>query len=786
MGCTSSKLDDLPAVALCRERCAFLDEAIHRRYALAEAHAAYLHSLKCVGLSLHRFFHQDLSDTTAGGPPSPVLNLPPNRKVDPEPSGSPAPAPVSVIPRSQSNSGHLEFNSDSEESGSEAEYLHHHLDNYSSIHPYGQFDYGDNETLGPFTYIHYMKNQATSTLVYEQRPTSPDTVQRAQFYSYNPNPYPYSDQNPSSYSSYNYGAFIASSSQTPPVLATSTASTSSKQPPPPPPPPPPPRGSAWEFINPFESYEEYYPPYTPSRNSKEEGIPDLEDEDHRPEILKEVLEDRKSADGVGSNNESKRIANDDDNVKETLEHERASVSTEDDSVEDEVHMVDEKVVKEEKPGDRENVNVHVFKARDDSEVVKEIEVQFERATECGNELAKILEVGKLPYNRKHAAYQGSSKMLNVIAPLSVASLQPSSTSRSAESSSVEMADPAYQDIDGDVGMGSKNLSSTLKKLYLWEKKLYEEIKIEEKMRVLHERKCRKLKHLDERGAEPHKVDTTRSLVHSLSTKIRIAIQVVDKISVKINKLRDEELWPQLYEFIQGSSRMWKSMLECHQSQCQAIGEAKQLDAISTRKHLRDAHLEATLQLEKELLNWTLKFSCWVSAQKHYVRALNEWLLKSLLYEPEETPDGIAPFSPGRIGAPPVFVSCNQWSQALERISEKEVLDSMRDLATSVFQLWERDKLEMGQRTMGRNDIEREDKKIHKEIEALDKRMGNSYLETGQVVYQSDTSTNRSLQLGLQHVFEAMERFATSSSRSYEELLQSIEEDRCAQEHEGVS
>ena len=71
------------------------------------------------------------------------------------------------------------------------------------------------------------------------------------------------------------------------------------------------------------------------------------------------------------------------------------------------------------------------------------------------------------------------------------------------------------------------------------------------MRVLHERKCRKLKRLDERGAEAHKIDATRTLVRSLSTKIRIAIQVVDKISVKINKLRDGELWPQLNEFIQG-------------------------------------------------------------------------------------------------------------------------------------------------------------------------------------------------------------------------------------------
>lgn len=71
------------------------------------------------------------------------------------------------------------------------------------------------------------------------------------------------------------------------------------------------------------------------------------------------------------------------------------------------------------------------------------------------------------------------------------------------------------------------------------------------MRVIHDRKCRKLKRLDERGAEAHKVDSTRTLIRSLSTKIRMSIQVVDKMSVTINKIRDEELWPQLNELIQG-------------------------------------------------------------------------------------------------------------------------------------------------------------------------------------------------------------------------------------------
>lgn len=63
----------------------------------------------------------------------------------------------------------------------------------------------------------------------------------------------------------------------------------------------------------------------------------------------------------------------------------------------------------------------------------------------------------------------SSKMLNVIAPsLSIVSSEAStSTSESAPS----------LNYDDTMGLSSTNLSSTLQKLLLWEKKLYEEVKV---------------------------------------------------------------------------------------------------------------------------------------------------------------------------------------------------------------------------------------------------------------------------------------------------------------------
>lgn len=811
MGCTSSKLDDLPAVALCRERCASLDEAMHQRYALAEAHFAYIHSLKGIGNSLHKFVEHELANSnhhyssSPGSPPPAKLNLPPQKKGDPD--GNHAVQGLKSAHSHSNSDTHLQFHSDSDSDDSSS--LHHSDNDHDPDHPSplhgsgGHYMETDQGPLGPygggFMRMNYMKNKATPSVVYEQRPLSPETVYQmgessssASYYPYNN--YMNANSNPYPYDGYpNYGAGIGGyyGGSAPPNYgamspAPAPAASSSK---PTPPPPSPPRASAWEFLNPFETEDKYYSQYTPSRDLREvreeEGIPDLEDEDYLHEVVKEVHGDQKFAGGGGKHSK----ADVDDKVVDepdvSLYQTRPSVSKESErGVEFDVHVVDKKVVDDEERS--KGGGGSGFKGRggfrDVFEVVREIDAQFQRASESGNEIAQMLEVGKLPYGRKHV----SSKMLHVVTP-SLSVSQPSTSKGAESSSSADKAGPAQLDFEEELRTRSRNLSSTLHKLYLWEKKLYNEVKAEEKMRVLHDRKCRKLMRLDERGAEAHKVDTTRTLIRSLSTKIRIAIQVVDKISVTINNIRDEELWPQLNELLHGLTRMWKCMLECHHIQCEVIREARGLGSIGSGKKHGDAHLEATLQFGRELLNWTFRFSTWISAQKGFVRALNNWLVKCLLYEPEETPDGIVPFSPGRLGAPPVFVICNQWSQAMDRLSEKEVVDSMRVFTMSVIQIWEQDKQEARQKMMANKDLERkvrnmdrEDQKMQKEIQAFDKKMvlvsgeNNSLSVSGHIVYQSDTS-NTSVQASLQRIFEAMERFTANSMKAYEELLQQSEE-----------
>ncbi|PPD90175.1 hypothetical protein GOBAR_DD12933 [Gossypium barbadense] len=121
MGCSSSKLDDLPAVALCRERCSFLDEAIQQGFALAEAYVAYTASLKLFGQSLNNFVDNDFGTSSGVLPPSPPSpNKLKSKAVDPIQVGSSSPKKdVISHHHSHSHSGsHLHFDSGSDEDDS--------------------------------------------------------------------------------------------------------------------------------------------------------------------------------------------------------------------------------------------------------------------------------------------------------------------------------------------------------------------------------------------------------------------------------------------------------------------------------------------------------------------------------------------------------------------------------------------------------------------------------------------------------------------------------------------
>ena len=732
MGCATSKLDDLPAVALCRDRCNFLEDAVQLRYDLADAHVAYMQSLTTIGVSLHRVFDH-------------VANHSDSKTKDDAVAAATACAGGSLGNRSGSDSSHLQFRSDSED------------DNDGSSESLKNNYVLEHETLGS---INYEKNHPAQSLAYYSFP------------DYGPNSYQYFDSS-TAYNGEMITGFFHAPSPSPLPASGGGYGSDSK------PPPSPPRNSAWDFLNLFdESYK--LQPYSPMLGS--EGVRD----EGKQEVAKE---ERKFDDGAGN---CSKVAEEEGQGR-NIGQSGTSASREDAVVECAAHTMEKR---ENGDSDKEPVEERSDSAtiaptgtqgvmRSVSEAMREIQVLFERASESGGGVSKMLEAGKLNYHPKSGVYQVSSKMLHVITPsLLVVSSQPST----------ENIGSIYLDLNEDMGMSSGNLSSTLKKLHMWEKKLYDEVKGEEKLRIMHERKCKQLKLFDEKGADAQKAETTQTLVQSISTKIRIAIDVVDKISITINKLRDEELWPQINELIHGFSGMWKAMLECLKSQSQAVSEANSLDAIICNGKLSDDYLEALIELKLELQNWNLRFTNWIDTQKGFVKVLNSWLLRCLLYEPEETPDGAVPISPTSVGAPPVFVFCNQWAEAMERFSAEEVVEAIQAFFTTVNQLLELHSVDLQQRMIADKDMERKvknlekkEQKMQKVMQAGEKKMTLEPGESGSLlpgvaVKQAQMINVGSLQSGLRQIFEAMERFTANLMQSYEELLVSIEDAKCAQEN----
>ncbi|CAN1268820.1 Protein ALTERED PHOSPHATE STARVATION RESPONSE 1 [Linum perenne] len=345
-------------------------------------------------------------------------------------------------------------------------------------------------------------------------------------------------------------------------------------------------------------------------------------------------------------------------------------------------------VESEKPNSSMNT-LSAHGTRDIEEVVKEIRDEFETATSYGKEIGFMLEVNKLPYQRQTT-------------PLKVLLLRILSMKAQAKSSVhissrvMKIAKMYSEQTVNEFDIHPVNLSSTLAKLYAWEKKLYKEVKEEERLRVIYEKECKRLKLLDDRGEESSKIEATQDSIRKLMTKLNVCVRAVDSISGKIHKLRDEELQPQITALIHGLIRMWRSMLRCHQKQFQAIMESK-VRSLKANTLQRDSGLKATLELEMELVEWCTRFNNWIKTQKSYVESLNGWLLRCIVQEPEETADGVAPFSPSRMGAPPIFVICNDWYEGMLRVSEKGVESAMLDFASNLQQLWERQDQEQRQR-----------------------------------------------------------------------------------------
>ncbi|CAA7395096.1 unnamed protein product [Spirodela intermedia] len=380
--------------------------------------------------------------------------------------------------------------------------------------------------------------------------------------------------------------------------------------------------------------------------------------------------------------------------------------------------------------------------------VKAIEHLFVQAAEHGGEVSRMLEVNKVWLSRSSQEKEPVQHAPRVITRNHLTSSPSSSSSNNPLGSASK--DNASDFID-EYSMISGNHSSTLERLYAWERKLHDEVEASELIRGAYDRKCDQLKREFSRGLNARVIDGTRAVAKDLHSQVRVAIHAVNSISKRIEKLRDEELQLQLLELVNGSSRMWNSMLECHRSQhCKISSDhpLKNSNASSESEPYRSAltHLLSEVNFFKSSLEK------WVNAQEAYVGALNGWLQSSIL-PPQQRFRGRRPavFSPRRALAPPIFVLCRDWLAAIISLPLKEVSDAIDTLISD-----------------SNGFIDQQAEEIRPTSKPRRSRTGEAEIP------KKEIPSLGFLQPRLTRIFDLLTKFAEESKKIYEDIKQASE------------
>ncbi|KAA8530882.1 hypothetical protein F0562_005494 [Nyssa sinensis] len=716
MGSASSKGEKFEALRLCRQRKKFIKQAIDSRYALAAAHVAYVQSLRNIGIALRRFAEAEVLIESSLSTSATELDKTPSH------SSYPSPSPSHIVEVSDSP-----------------------VHNESPLSP-------------PLSRLSYMRSGGTSAVTVRVSPSN---------------------------------SFVDDSE--------SMAFTM----PPPPPPPPPLESGSWDFFDPtdesesfrFVGYNEMHVNFDDTRvyrqfSGKEVGSDGNNGLHDRPmnKVYKSSSNSTTRIDGVGHPISQNALSN----TPERIEGSRQSLSGEVKQPNAGTLMGkssskrDKTIVDKDVDAEREDPSEYItHRAKDFLSSIKEIEHRFFRASESGKEVSRMLEANKIRVGYSEAkgrssasvflaafhlvccqrktaliSHEPQQNVMKVITWNRSTSSQSSSSRNPLATASKDDNDDGGSDFIEEFCMIAGSHSSTLDRLYAWERKLYDEVKASESIRKEYDRKRDQLRHQFAKDLSAQVIDKTRAVVKDLHSRIRVALHAVDSISKRIEKMRDEELQPQLVELIQGLIRMWKAMLECHHAQYITISLAYHAKS-STGTPQGDAHRQILAQLQHEIECFGLSFTDWINSLTSYVEALNGWVQNCILLPPERS-KGRRVFSPRRVLGPPIFAICRDWAAGIKALPSDELSDTVKAFLADL-----------------RHSIGQHGEELQKEETTLDSS-NNGESEGKDDEKNDDRSSNLScIHTSLTKVLDRLTKFSEASLKMYEDIRQKSETARNA-------
>ncbi|KAF8406603.1 hypothetical protein HHK36_008692 [Tetracentron sinense] len=426
-------------------------------------------------------------------------------------------------------------------------------------------------------------------------------------------------------------------------------------------------------------------------------------------------------------------------------------------------------------------------SKDLVDIFKEIDEYFVKAADSGDHVSLLLEVSSSGFSNQKT----SGKVYNC-----GRSFSPLLWTWSSNSKSRGFGRLGEEMVTSDVASGTVfNTShcSTVERLFDWEKKLYQDVKNAENIKLEHEKRVAQLGKQEIKGADHVKIEKGKKEIENLESRMVVASQAIETTSAEINKVRETELYPQLLELVKGLMCMWRCMYECHQVQTHLVQQLKFLNSIPATDPTSEIHQQSTLQLELEVQQWHLAFSNFVKTQQDYIRSLTGWLRLSLF---QFNNDPLAKTKHNST----IYSLCEEWQLAFDRIPDTVASEGIQGFLTVIHAIVVQQAEEQKQKKKSEAAFkELEEKEV--ELQSLECKYGpfsmpGNSLSTGQQgpdaekqakveilkakaeeektkheksVGLTRAMTVNNLQMGFPHVFQAMTGFSSACMHAFESL-----------------
>ncbi|CAD6204507.1 unnamed protein product [Miscanthus lutarioriparius] len=359
----------------------------------------------------------------------------------------------------------------------------------------------------------------------------------------------------------------------------------------------------------------------------------------------------------------------------------------------------------------------VVRHRTLAEIVAAIEEYFVKAADSGNDVSELLEASRAQLDRnfrqlKKTVYHSNS----VLSALSSTwtSKPPLAVRYKLDTNALEM-----ESTEG------KSHGSTLERLLAWEKKLYEEVKARESVKIEHEKKLSTLQSLEYRGRDSAKLDRTKASINKLQSLIVVTSQAATTTSSAIVRVRDNELAPQLVQLCFALLGMWRSMNHFHEIQNEIVQQVRGLVDNSMAESTSDLHRLATRDLEAAVAAWHSNFNRLIKYQRDYIRSLYGWLKLTLCQVDNSVPQEAHASMISR----ELTSFCDEWKQALDRLPDAVASEAIKSFVNVVHVIYTKqaEEMKIKKRT---ETLSKELEKKTNSLRSIEKKYYQSYSMVG--------------------------------------------------------